>query len=101
MAVIQRVAAALNEVSGEVVVNGYTDNQPIRTARYPSNWHLSQERAQAVSAMLQRSITDGVTALLAVATAAVLWKFKKLPEPVVVLAAALAGLLLYPLAHPA
>ncbi len=60
VAVIQRVAAALNEVSGKVVVNGYTDNQPIRTARYPSNWHLSQERAQAVSAMLQRSITDGM-----------------------------------------
>lgn len=55
----------------------------------------------AVAVIGQRSITDGVTALLAVATAAVLWKFKKLPEPVVVLAAALAGLLLYPLAHPA
>ncbi|MDA8452214.1 DotU family type VI secretion system protein [Acidovorax sp. GBBC 3332] len=59
VAVIQRVASALNEVSGKVVVNGYSDNQPIRTARFPSNWHLSQERAQAVAAMLQRTITDG------------------------------------------
>jgi chromate transporter len=31
------------------------------------------------------------------ATAAVLWRFKKLPEPVVVLAAALIGLVVYPL----
>jgi hypothetical protein len=46
--VIHRVAAALDEVPGKVIVNGYTDNLPIRTAR-PSNWNLSQERAQAVS----------------------------------------------------
>lgn len=50
--VIQRVASALNEVSGKVVVYGYTDNSPIRTARFPSNWHLSQERAQSVSMTL-------------------------------------------------
>jgi chromate transporter len=38
-----------------------------------------------------------VTAGLAVATAALLWKFKKLPEPLIVLAAAVIGLLLHPL----
>ncbi|CAM3417753.1 DotU family type VI secretion system protein [Paracidovorax anthurii] len=59
VAVIQRIATALNEVSGKVVVNGYSDNTPIRTARFPSNWHLSQERALAVASMLQRTITDG------------------------------------------
>ncbi|WCM90129.1 DotU family type VI secretion system protein [Acidovorax sp. NCPPB 3576] len=57
--VIERIAAALNEVSGKVVVNGYTDNSPIRTARFPSNWHLSQERAQAVTTMLTKSVSDG------------------------------------------
>lgn len=56
--VIERVAVALNEVPGKVVVNGYTDNSPIRTARFPSNWHLSQERAQAVSDMLSRHVRD-------------------------------------------
>lgn len=56
--VIERVAVALNEVPGKVVVNGYTDNSPIRTARFPSNWHLSQERAQSVSDMLARSLRD-------------------------------------------
>ena len=53
----------------------------------------------AVVVIGQRSITDGPTAVLALATAAVLWRFKKLPEPVVVAVAAMAGLVLYPLTH--
>lgn len=56
--VIERVAIALNEVPGRVVVYGYTDTSPIRTARFPSNWHLSQERAQSVSEMLVRTVRD-------------------------------------------
>lgn len=53
----------------------------------------------AVIILAQRSITDGVTALLAVATAAILWRSIKLPEPAIVLAAALIGLVAYPLVH--
>lgn len=53
----------------------------------------------AVIVIGQRSITDIATAALALATVAVLWRFKKLPEPVVVVGAALAGLVLHPLAH--
>jgi chromate transporter len=53
--------------------------------------------AGAVIVLGQRSIVDLVTAALAIATAALLWRFKKLPEPVVVLVAALAGLLAHPL----
>jgi type VI secretion system protein ImpK len=56
--VIHRVAAALDEVPGRVVINGYTDNSPIRTARFPSNWNLSQERAQSVAQMLGGSLRD-------------------------------------------
>ncbi|MDR1620977.1 MAG: OmpA family protein [Synergistaceae bacterium] len=29
----------------EIIVTGHTDNVPIRTSRYPSNWYLSMERA--------------------------------------------------------
>jgi len=29
----------------EIVVAGHTDNVPIRTVRYPSNWHVSVDRA--------------------------------------------------------
>jgi hypothetical protein len=35
----------------------------------------------------------------ALATVVLLWRFRKLQEPVVIAAAALAGLLLYPLVH--
>jgi chromate transporter len=53
----------------------------------------------AVVVIGQRSVSDVATAVLALLTVAVLWRFKKLPEPVVVAVAALAGLLLYPLAR--
>ena len=55
----------------------------------------------AVIVIGQRSITDVATAALALITVAVLWRFKKLPEPVVVVVAALVGLVLYPLMHHA
>ena len=55
--------------------------------------------AGAVVVIAQRSITDWITAALAVATALVLWRFKKLQEPVVVVAAALIGLAVFPLVH--
>ena len=51
----------------------------------------------AVIVIGQRSITDFVTAALALITVGVLWRFKKFPEPLVVVVAALAGLVLYPL----
>jgi chromate transporter len=51
----------------------------------------------AVIVLGQRSLIDWVTVALALATVAVLWKFKKIPEPAVIVVAALAGLVLYPL----
>ncbi|ARP78323.1 DotU family type VI secretion system protein [Bordetella genomosp. 6] len=50
--VLARVAEALGQTRGDIVVRGYTDNVPIRTARFPSNWHLSQARAEAVKAVI-------------------------------------------------
>jgi len=55
--------------------------------------------AGAVMVIAQRSITDIPTAILAIVTAALLWRFKKLPEPLIVLGAAVLGLVLYPLLH--
>jgi chemotaxis protein MotB len=37
-----------DERSHPVVVEGYTDSQPISTSRYQSNWNLSGDRAAAV-----------------------------------------------------
>lgn len=55
--------------------------------------------AGSVVVLGMRSITDLPTAMLAAASAALLWKFKKLPEPVIVGGAALIGLITYPLMH--
>ncbi|HUL65635.1 MAG TPA: chromate transporter [Burkholderiaceae bacterium] len=53
--------------------------------------------AGAVIVIGHRSIIDPVTAALALATVLVLWRYKKIPEPLIVLAAAIAGLVLHPL----
>lgn len=48
-----RIGSALNGEVGNVVVIGFTDNQPIRTPRFPSNFELSQARADAVANLLR------------------------------------------------
>ena len=54
----------------------------------------------SVIVIARRSIVDLPTVMIALLAVALLWRFKKLPEPVVVIAAALAGLVMYPLLHP-
>jgi len=46
--VLTRIAAALKSEEGQILIVGHTDNQPIRSLRFPSNWHLSKARAQSV-----------------------------------------------------
>jgi type VI secretion system protein ImpK len=52
---LARIAAGLQATPGTVLITGHTDNTPIRTLRYPSNWHLSQDRANAVKSLLADS----------------------------------------------
>ncbi len=56
--VIERVAQALDKLPGAVLVTGHTDDQPIRTARFPSNWELSTERARNVVGMMAAEMKD-------------------------------------------
>lgn len=49
---MRRVGEALVRAGGNVLVSGYTDSIPIRTLRFPSNWHLSEERARTVRDVL-------------------------------------------------
>jgi type VI secretion system protein ImpK len=48
----------LDKETGRVLVVGHTDNVPIRTARFPSNWALSQARADAVQRVLAEVVAD-------------------------------------------
>jgi len=52
MPVLVRIGQALAEVKGEVLITGHSDSQPIRSLRFPSNWHLSTARAEAVRTAL-------------------------------------------------
>ena len=53
----------------------------------------------AVIVLGRRTLTDIPTVLLAIATLAVLFNFKKIPEPIIVIIAAIIGFLVYPLVH--
>jgi chemotaxis protein MotB len=46
--VIDKIAGALTQIEGKISVEGHTDNIPINTFAYPSNWDLSAARSVAV-----------------------------------------------------
>lgn len=54
--VLVRIGEALAEVKGEVLITGHSDNVPIRSMRYPSNWHLSAARAEGVRLALSAQV---------------------------------------------
>jgi type VI secretion system protein ImpK len=55
---IARIGQALEDRAGMVRVVGHSDNVPISTARFPSNWELSQARAASVARALAREMSD-------------------------------------------
>jgi len=44
-AVLDTLAEILKFLPNKIRVEGHTDNRPINTVRFPSNWHLSVARA--------------------------------------------------------
>ena len=54
----------------------------------------------AVIVLAERSIVDLLTALMALVTIGLIWKVKKLPEPVLVAVAAIIGLVAFPGVRP-
>jgi chemotaxis protein MotB len=57
--VLRQVAAVLGKEDMSIEVEGHTDDTPIATAQFPSNWELSSARASSVVRML---IDNGVPA---------------------------------------
>jgi chromate transporter len=55
--------------------------------------------AGAVVVLGKRSIVDFPTLLLAGGSALLLWRTKRIPEPVIVLVAGVVGVIAYPLVH--
>ena len=57
-AVVDRVAAALDDEEGQIIVAGHSDNIPIKTARFPSNLALSLARAKSVMNRISGALTN-------------------------------------------
>lgn len=56
--ILERVSTVLAAAPNQIKVEGHTDNLPIRTAQFPSNWELSVIRSTNVVQILQR---DGIS----------------------------------------
>ncbi|UAW99263.1 OmpA family protein [Halopseudomonas nanhaiensis] len=57
--VLLRIADVLAELPGEITIEGHTDNVPISTPRFRSNWDLSAARASSVANALLASEAVG------------------------------------------
>lgn len=52
------ITAALNQVTGRVIVVGHTDDQPIHSLRFKDNFELSAARARSVVKMLSDGLDN-------------------------------------------
>jgi chemotaxis protein MotB len=56
---LQAVAKVLNEVENAVNIEGHTDNLPISSVVYPSNWELASARASSVVRLFESNGVGG------------------------------------------
>ena len=57
-AILEKISTVLAVAPNQIKVEGHTDNLPIRTLQFPSNWELSVIRSTNVVQILQN---DGIT----------------------------------------
>lgn len=55
---LRQVGAALKGNQARVAVIGYTDNLPIHTVQFPSNFELSEARAEAARAVIAKALGE-------------------------------------------
>jgi chemotaxis protein MotB len=58
--IIERLAQVLKPFDNPIRVEGHTDNRPIKTVAFPSNWELSAARAASVVRMFASAGIDPV-----------------------------------------
>ncbi|ARD22751.1 type VI secretion system protein TssL, long form [Shewanella japonica] len=51
-AILAKIARTLEGTKGKILITGHTDDEPIFTSKYPSNWHLSLARATSIGNVL-------------------------------------------------
>lgn len=56
--VLSNMATIMSTFNNPIQVEGFTDNQPIKTLTFPSNWELSAARAASVVHLLMRKGID-------------------------------------------
>jgi type VI secretion system protein ImpK len=54
--IAKKIAAALDKEPGDIRIVGHTDNDPIKTVAFPSNFELSLARAKSVAVMMKKDL---------------------------------------------
>ncbi len=57
-AVLKQLTPLLQQSKGLIYIEGHTDNRPIKTAKFPSNWELGAARATSVLHFLAKQNID-------------------------------------------
>jgi type VI secretion system protein ImpK len=52
---LEKIGKFLSDYNVRILVIGHTDNRPIFSGRFPSNWHLSEARAKSVATRLAQT----------------------------------------------
>lgn len=55
IALMQTVGVTLADINNPIFIEGHTDNVPINTTQFPSNWELSAARAASVLKLLSEN----------------------------------------------
>ena len=55
---IANIISVLKNIPGFIQITGHTDDVPIRTLQFPSNWELSSKRADEIVTIFQQHLPD-------------------------------------------